>query len=290
MSEKIIEEILNNPQLLSALAEKVYERLKDEMVIKKLDEYGASIRTLQEEVKKLTEAVVTLQEEVKRQGEAIKSLQQAVEKQGEAIVSLQKTVDKHTEAITSLQEEGKKLTEAVLSLQKTVEKQGEAIMSLQGEVKKLTETVDKHGEAIASLQQEVKKLSTEIGGFTMRAGKGIERTILEVYKEALKLHGIDPSKVVHGVIVDDLGIVSKGRAYEVDFYETDDYVYVFEVKNFADEDTLDQIDIRRKLFSAKYPDKRVKVFLVANFILKRVKEELEKEGVEVIYSHIISDY
>ena len=82
--------------------------------------------------------------------------------------------------------------------------------------------------------------------------------------------------------------MSKGRAYEVDFYETDDYVHVFEVKSFADEDTLDQIDIRRRLFSAKYPNKRTELFLITNFVLKGVKEELE--GVEAICSHVVSGY
>ncbi|MEM1645919.1 MAG: hypothetical protein QXL96_08655 [Ignisphaera sp.] len=59
MSERVVDEILKNPQLLSAIAERVYEKLKDEIVIKKLEEHTAAIQSLQEAVK-------SLQEEVKR--------------------------------------------------------------------------------------------------------------------------------------------------------------------------------------------------------------------------------
>jgi tetratricopeptide (TPR) repeat protein len=301
MSGKIAEEILNNPQLLSALAEKIYEKLKDEIVIKKLEESTESIKALQEAVKKQgeaiqalqltvkalqetvdkhTEAIASLQETVKRQGEAIVSLQEAVKKQGEAIQALQltvkalqETVDKHTEAIASLQETVKRQGEAIVSLQEAVKKQGEAIETLQ--------------KAIIKLNKEVKKLSIEVGSFTSRAGKGMERTMLKLYKKALELHGVDPKKVIHGIIIDEEGVIEKGRTFEVDFYETNDYVYVFEIKNLADKGAYDQIIIRKKLFSSKYKNKYIKIFLVANFIEEEVKKKLEEEGIEIIASYVI---
>ncbi|BDC17520.1 hypothetical protein [Acidianus sp. HS-5] len=265
MSGKI-DEILNNPQLLSALADKIYEKLKDELVIKKLEENSASIKALQEEIK--------------RQGEAITSLQEAVKKQGEAIASLQEEVKKHGEAITSLQE-------AVKSLQEEVKKHGEAITSLQEAVKKQGEAIEALQKAVLKLSREVKKLSMEVGSFTNRAGKGMEKTMLKLYKKALELHGVDPSKVMHGMIVDESGVIEKGRSFEVDFYDTDDFVYVFEIKNLADRGAYDQIIIRKKLFSAKYKDKKIRIFLVANFIDKGVKRKLEKEGIEIIASHVV---
>ncbi|AZF84822.1 hypothetical protein [Saccharolobus solfataricus] len=320
-SERLIDEILKNPQLISALADKVYEKLKDEIVIRKLEENTKSIQALQEAIKRhgdaivsLQEAVKSLQEEVKRQGEAIVSLQKTVEKQGEAIVSLQEEVKRHGDAIVSLQEEVKRQGEAIVSLQKTVEKQGEAIVSLQEEVKRhgdaivslqeavksLQEEVKRQGEAIVSLQEEVKKhskailrlaksqkrLSIELGSFTSSAGKGLERAMLKLYKKSLELHGVDPKRVKHGNIVDTVGIIEKGRSFEVDFYETNDYIYVFEIKNFSDKDVIDQVFVRKKLFSVLY-NKPLKVFVVTNYIERDVKEKLEKEGVEIIASHVI---
>ncbi|QXJ31966.1 hypothetical protein [Saccharolobus shibatae] len=315
MSEKIIDEILNNPQLLSVLAEKIYGKLKDEIVIKKLEENSESIKALQEEIKKHTEAiqalqqttqslqetVASLQEEVKKQGEAIASLQESVRKQGEIIQSLQETVDKHTEAIQalqqttqSLQETVDKHTEAIKELQEAVKKHTEAIQSLQETVASLQEEVKKQGEAIEALQRavlrlgrEVKKLSIELGGFTNRAGRGLERVMLKLYRKALELHGVDAKRVVHGKVVDDEGVIEKGKVFEVDFYETNEYVYVFEIKNFADKGTYDQVIVRKKLFSARYKDKKIKVFVVANFVDEKVKKKLEEEGVEIIASHVI---
>ncbi|MEM0013984.1 hypothetical protein, partial [Saccharolobus sp.] len=307
MSERIVDEILNNPQLLSVLAEKIYSKLKDEIVIKKLEENSESIKALQEEIKKHTEAiqalqqttqslqetVASLQEEVKKQGEAIQALQESVRKQGEIIQSLQETVDKHTEAIKELQEAVKKHTEAIQSLQETVaslqeevKKQGEAIQALQETVNKHTEAIEALQRAVLRLGREVKKLSIEVGGFTNRAGRGLERVMLKLYRKALELHGVDPKRVVHGKMVDDEGVIEKGKVFEVDFYETNEYVYVFEIKNFADKGTYDQVIVRKKLFSARYKDKKIKVFVVANFVDEKVKKKLEEEGVEIIASHV----
>ncbi|ADX84594.1 coiled-coil domain-containing protein [Saccharolobus islandicus] len=301
MSGKIADEILNNPQLLSALADKIYGKLKDEIVIKKLEETIANVKALQEEVKRQGEAISSLQNTVNKHTEAITSLQEAVKKQGEAIQSLQEavkslqeTVNKHTEAITSLQEAVKKqgeaiqsLQEAVKSLQETVNKHTEAITSLQEAVKKQGEAIEGLQKAVRKLQRAVMKLSVEVGSFTNRAGKGMERTMLKLYKKALELHGVDPKRVVHGMIKDEEGVIEKGKVFEVDFYETNDYVYVFEIKNLADKGAYDQIIIRKKLFYTKYKDKKIKIFLVANYVDKKVKKKLEEEGVEIIASHII---
>jgi hypothetical protein len=132
--------------------------------------------------------------------------------------------------------------------------------------------------------KEQKKLSVEIGSFTSRAGKGLEKTILNIYKKALKLHHIDISKIRHGNVVDEMGLIEKGKSFEIDFYETNDHVYIFEVKNFADEGVIEQILIRRKLLEAKFM-KPVKAFVVANYVEREIKNILEKEGVEIIYSY-----
>jgi hypothetical protein len=132
--------------------------------------------------------------------------------------------------------------------------------------------------------KEQKKLSVEIGSFTSRAGKGLEKTILNIYKKALKLHHIDISKIRHGNVVDEMGLIEKGKSFEIDFYETNDHVYIFEVKNFADEGVIEQILIRRKLLEAKFM-KPVKAFVVANYVEREIKDILEKEGVEIIYSY-----
>ncbi|WP_061972194.1 methyl-accepting chemotaxis protein [Sulfolobus acidocaldarius] len=332
-SDDMVKKLLEDPKFISTLASKIYDRLKDEVVIKRLEENTEAIRNLQQGIMGLEEAVrqqggsiKSLQETVKQHSEAIRGLQEAVKQQGEilrehseAIKSLQETVKQHSEAglqeavkqqgeilrehseaIKSLQETVKQHSEAIRGLQEAVKQQGEILREHSEAIKSLQETVKQHSEAIKGLQEAVKqlsndikevskltiKLSTEIGSFTNRAGKGLEKTIMMVYKEALELHGIDPNKVKHGNIVDTLGIIDKGRIFEVDFYETNDYVYVFEIKNFADEGALEQMLVRKKLVPQLF-NKPVKLFLVANYVDKKVKEELEKEGVTIISSMVV---
>jgi len=130
-------------------------------------------------------------------------------------------------------------------------------------------------------------MNISFSSFTSRAGHYIERTIMELYKEALSLHGIDPSAVRHVTIIDEKGVVSKGRKFEVDFYETDDAIYVFEVKNFADEGAVEQLEIREKVFQSLY-QKPIRLFLIANTIEEEIKETAESMGITVIAGLVVS--
>ena len=363
MSEDIVRALVGNEEFYKKLIEMIYERLKNEVVLNRLDEINKVLNELSNAVQKNTDHIVLLWEKLDQhegalrqlmealrdQGIAIKEmqkvlqihsqkieeLQKAVEKQGQileqhskVIEGLQRAVEQHSKAIEGLQKAVERLeniteqhSKAIEGLEKAVENHSKAIEGLQRAVEKLEVTVenhskaieglqraveklevtveqhskaieklekavDQHSKVIEGLQKEMTKLSTEIGGFTSRAGKAIERTILNIYKEALLLHGVDPTNVKHGKIKDTLGVVDKDKEFEVDFYETNDYVYVFEVKNYADEAVLEQMRNRVKLFSALYK-KPVKFFIVANYVEKSVKEEAEKEGATVIASYVI---
>ncbi|QKR00691.1 hypothetical protein GWK48_10095 [Metallosphaera tengchongensis] len=268
-SDEITKKLLEDPKFISVLADKIYDKLKDEVVIKKLEENTEAIRKLQGEVKGLQEAV-------KQQGDSIKALQEAVKQQGEIL-------KEHSEAVKGLQEAVKQQGDSIKALQEAVKQQGEILKEHSEAVKGLQEAVKQLTSEVKELDKLMIKLSTEVGSFTNRAGKGLEKTIMMIYKEALELHGVDPDKVKHGNIIDTLGIIDKGRIFEVDFYETNDYVYVFEIKNFADEGALEQMVVRKKLIPQLF-NKPVKLFLVANYIDMKVKKELEKEGVTIISS------
>ena len=252
-----------------------------EGLVKAVEKLGATVEQHSKAIEGLQKAVERLENITDQHSKTIEGLEKAVENHSKTIEGLQRAVEKlevtvenHSKAIEGLQR-------AVEKLEVTVEQHSKAI-------EKLEKAVDQHSKVIEGLQKEMTKLSTEIGGFTSRAGKAIERTILNIYKEALLLHGVDPTNVKHGKIKDTLGVVDKDKEFEVDFYETDDYVYVFEVKNYADEAVLEQMRNRVKLFSALYK-KPVKFFIVANYVEKSVKEEAEKEGATVIASYVIEE-
>ena len=275
-SEEIINSIIKNPQLISTLAEKVYERLKDEIIIKKLEENTQAIKELQTVIAELQKSVNENTKALGEHSKAVQELQKTVNEHSEAIKSLQNAINEHSKAIQELQKAVNEHSKAIQELQKAVNENSKAIQELQ-------KAVNEHSKAIQELVNEQKKLSVEIGSFTSRAGKNMEKTMLMLYKKALELHGVDPDKVIHGNIIDTLGVIEKNRIFEVDFYETNDYIYVFEIKNFADEGAYEQMLNRKKLFSALYT-KPLKLFLVANYVRKDIRELLEKEGVIVISS------
>jgi len=243
------------------------------------------IKIMQQEIKQLHEENNRLWEAVNRNSEDIKIMQQEIRQ-------LQEQNGQIQQEIRVLQEENKKLWEAV-------NKNSEDIKLLHEDNKKLWEAVNKNSEdikllhednkklweAIDSLTRSVQRLEVVVGSFTGRAGVYMERTMLELYKEALRLHGIDVSKVRSAKIVDQAGVYQKGKEFQVDIIEEDGVTYLFEIKNYGDEDVLEQVETRRRILEAM--GRNVKVFIVANIIEDKVKAEAEKEGIAVVAGHVV---
>jgi len=325
--EDIASRILSDPNVLERIAEKVYDRIKNEVIIKRLEMMEETLRVLVEETKNTNKRIEMQQEEIKKiwqsieeNTNAIRELREENKKIWQSIEDHSKRIEENTNAIRELREENKKIwqsieenTNAIRELREenkkiwqSIEENTNAIRELREENKKIWQSIEENTNAIRELQEqfnkmyerferesketrkEIERLRISFDSFTSRAGRYIERTIMEVFKEALVIHSIDPSKIEHGKIIDEVGIIKKGREYEVDFYETDGIIYIFEVKNFADEGALEQLEVRRKLFQAKY-NKPVKAYLICNSIEKHVKEMMEKEGIIVITGHIIED-
>jgi len=353
--EDIASRILSDPNVLERIAEKVYDRIKNEVIIKRLEMMEETLRVLVEETKNTNKRIEMQQEEIKKiwqsieeNTNAIRELREENKKIWQSIEDHSKRIEENTNAIRELREENKKIWQSIEDHSKRIEENTNAIRELREENKKIWQSIEENTNAIRELREENKKIWQSIeentnairelreenkkiwqsieentnairelqeqfnkmyerferesketrkeierlrisfDSFTSRAGRYIERTIMEVFKEALVIHGIDPSKIEHGKIIDEVGIIKKGREYEVDFYETDGIIYIFEVKNFADEGALEQLEVRRKLFQAKY-NKPVKAYLICNSIEKHVKEMMEKEGIIVITGHIIED-
>jgi hypothetical protein len=281
MTEEAVRRLAKDEEFVRKVADLLYDRLKNDVVLGKLEELEKLIGKLTESVRNNTDHIVLIWEKLGETDREIAEMTKAIESNTESIRNLQ-------EQMTGVQQTLERHSKAIESMQQTLERHSKAIESMQ-------QTLERHSKAIESMQQTLErhdqlllKLATEIGSFTMRAGKGLERAILNVYKEAMRIHGIDVDRVVHGKIRDTMGVVDKDKEFEVDFYETDDYVYVFEVKNYADEGVVEQMRNRVKLFSALYR-KPVKFYVVANFVEGKVKEEVEREGATVIASNVVQE-
>ncbi len=260
--EELIEKILNNPKLLDVISKKVYDKIRDDIILKRIDEQSEIIKSLVENVNELRRSNEELRkshEELKKSNE---ELRKAIRDNTDHITLLWESMYLTWKEIRDLKEENKKIWESIENINRTMKEEFERIW------------------------ESIQRLEISISSFTSRAGHHIERAIMNLYKKALELHGIDSSKVIHGSIEDKYGVFAKGRTFEVDFYETNDYIYIFEIKNNADEGAVEQLEIREKLFSSLY-NKPIKKFLVANSIEKNVKERAENLGITVIAGVIV---
>jgi chromosome segregation ATPase len=283
---KVIEGLQRTVEKLEVTVEQHSKAI--EGLQKAVDQHSKTIEGLEKAVENHSKVIEGLVKAVEKLGATVEQHSKAIEGLQKAVERLENITEQHSKAIEGLEKAVENHSKAIEGLQRAVEKLEATVEQHSKAIEKLEKAVDQHSKVIEGLQKEMTKLSTEIGGFTSRAGKAIERTILNIYKEALLLHGVDPTNVKHGKIKDTLGVVDKDKEFEVDFYETDDYVYEFEVKNYADEAVLEQMRNRVKLFSALYK-KPVKFFIVANYVEKSVKEEAEKEGATVIASYVIEE-
>ena len=177
------------------------------------------------------------------------------------------------------------LVENTTRIWEAIAKNSDDIKLLQQEVKLLHEDNKKIWEAINNLNTSVRRLEVTVGSFTGRTGIYMERTMLELYREALRLHGIDISKVKSTRLVDEEGIIERGKRYQVDMIEEDGVTYVFEIKNYADDSALEQLALRKRILEGA--GKKVKLFVVSNLIEEKTKLRAEKEGVTVISGHVL---
>jgi hypothetical protein len=273
-----IRPIKENPELARELADVLLPFLLQSVEYRTVVETKDKLTVLIENTSRIWEAIAKNSEDIKLLQQEVKLLHEDNKKIWEAIA-------KNSEDIKLLQQEVKLLHEDNKKIWEAIAKNSEDIKLLQQEVKLLHEDNKKIWEAINDLNTTVRRLEVTVGSFTGRTGVYMERTMLELYREALRLHGIDISKVKSTKLVDEKGIIEKGRRYQIDMIEENGVTYVFEIKNYADDSALEQLALRRKILESV--GRKVKLFMVSNLIEEKTKIKAEKEGVTVITGHVL---
>jgi uncharacterized protein YoxC len=263
--------IKENAQLAKDLAEALLPYIIQSEEYKLILETRDRLNTLIENTGRIWEAI-------NRNSDDIRILQQEVKELHEDNKRIWEAINRNSDDIRILQQEVKELHEDNKRIWEAINRNSDDIRILHEESKKIWEVV-------SELTRSFQRLDVEVGSFTGRAGLHMEKTMLALYKEALRLHGIDTSKVKGAELVDQTGIVKKGRKYQVDIIEENGVTYLFEIKNYADNAALEQIAIRRSILEAE--GKKVKPFIVANTIEEKVKREAEAEGVTVVAGHVV---
>jgi len=266
--------------------------LREDVIIKRLDSLEELIKANIDEIKKLYEHQTKILEKLDEHGKTLEDHKREISSLHGEMQGVRQGLEDNKRELSSLQSE-------VQGVQQTLEDHKKELSSLHNEIQgvrqelkdhesKVENVLQDHTQKLTAIQKSIKRLQHEVGTYTSRSGLKLEKAVRELYKKALELHGIDPSRVQHGEIVDEKGVIGrKGSKYEVDFYEVaDNEVYVFEVKTKGDIAAVEQLLVRRLLFESL--GKRVsRKFLVCNVIDKKAKEFAEQNDITVIAGSVV---
>ncbi|WP_238842113.1 hypothetical protein [Sulfolobus sp. E11-6] len=303
VSEDIINEILNNPTLLDKITSVISERIKNDIILQRLTKLEESVVTLAKVVQENNQQIASVWKKLGDIENEIGKIYRLLEEHSKRIEELAKRVEEHSRILEEHSKRIEELAKRVEELAKRIEEHSKILEEHSKRIEELAKRVEElakrieehskileeHSKRIEELTKAFLKLKVSFESFTSRAGIHVQRTLMELYKEALKLHGVDPSSVKHGYIVDEVGVIEKGRKFEVDFYETNDEIRLFEVKNLGDTDGIEQLIVRKKILESKGTKKQIKMYLVCNSIPKKVLLKAKKEGIIVIAGDVLGE-
>ncbi len=120
-------------------------------------------------------------------------------------------------------------------------------------------------------------------------GEDLERTAMEIFREALEKRGIEPGKVSKFKFKDKDGSYTgrKGEVIDVDILIEDEKLYIIEVKSHAELDHVERLIDKVPVVEKVLNRKAEKVYLIAVNINDDAFERAEEEKIEVIYGSII---
>ena len=245
-----------------------------------------------EELKEMAEAIKALAEYM-RTGfqEVTKRLdrhEEILSRHEKILNELTEVIKRHERLLNELTEISKR-HEKLLSELVEITQRHEKILSELTEIsRRHEETLSRHERAISELVRVVGELKVAMGSLGRRWGVDLERTVLEIYRDALERRGIEPGRVEKFVYVDiDGRYYRPGARLEIDVYIHDDKVYLIEVKSRAELDDVEWLFDKAAIVGKILGRKIERVILVAVNVDKEAFERANQLGIDVIYGSII---
>ena len=195
----------------------------------------------------------------------------------------------YSEILKRFEKHDRKFTTILKKMREHDKKFAEVFKRLEQHDRKFAEILDE----IKKLREDFNKLSMRvevtIGSMGRRWGFDLEKTVLEIFREALEKKGIEPGKVEKLRFVDKDGSITgvKGRRIDVDVLVKDEKLYIIEVKSRAELDHVEMLPIKVKAVE-KYLGRRVdRSILVAVNVDKEAYERALELGIDVLCGNII---
>jgi len=155
--------------------------------------------------------------------------------------------------------------------------------------KKLMEHDMKFDQIDKSIKSLEKRVEVTIGSIGKRWGEDLERTTMEIFREALEKRGIELGKISKFKFKDKDGSYTgrEGEVIDVDILIKDEKLYIIEVKSHAELDHVERLIDKVPVVEKVLNRKAEKVYLIAVNINDDAFERAEEEKIEVIYGSII---
>lgn len=140
-----------------------------------------------------------------------------------------------------------------------------------------------------SEKRRLERIERILGSLGRRHGLGLERLVLEAYRDLLERLGIDVYRVEKLRLVDREGSVFgvPGQVVDIDVYLGDDVCWLVEVKSFADrEDVL--LHYHKAVWASRQLGRRCRFVLVAVYVTEEARRLAERLGVDIVAGYVVS--
>ncbi|MGC9131793.1 MAG: DUF3782 domain-containing protein, partial [Pyrobaculum sp.] len=121
-----------------------------------------------------------------------------------------------------------------------------------------------------------------------RWGRDLERTVLEIYRDALEKRGVEPGRVEKFVYTDvDGRYLKPGTRIEIDVYIHDGRMYLLEVKSHAELEDVEWFAEKAGAVEKILGRKADRLIIVAVNIDKEALERAAQLGIDAVYGAVI---
>ncbi|MCU7787781.1 DUF3782 domain-containing protein [Pyrobaculum sp. 3827-6] len=148
--------------------------------------------------------------------------------------------------------------------------------------------IEELAKRVEELSKTVAELKVAMGSLGRRWGRDLERTVLEIYRDALEKRGVEPGRVERFVYTDvDGRFMRPGARIEVNVYIHDGRTYLLEVKSHAELEDVEWFAQKAAAVEKILGRRADRLIIVAVNIDKEALERATQLGIDAVYGAVI---
>ncbi|AEA12818.1 hypothetical protein TUZN_1342 [Thermoproteus uzoniensis 768-20] len=224
-------------------------------------------------------------EELREMADAVKALADYMKT---GFQEVNKRLEAHEKLLEEHNRRLEELTKAVAELGKRLEELGKRVEEQGRILAEHSRVLAEHGRRLDELTKAVAELKVAMGSLGRRWGRDLERTVLEIYRDALEKRGVEPGRVEKFVYTDvDGRYLRPGARIEVDVYIRDGRTYLLGVKSHAELEDVEWFAEKAQAAEKILGRRADRLIIVAVNIDKEALERASQLGIDAVYGAVI---